>query len=579
MKKLFALLGIFALLIFAGSANAQISNLTINPLIDGMCHNGESYNNSAIDCLHAVGSPNENYSWTGDDVFAFNIDVRTIWSFNISSIPIGSSIENATFCTYILQSFGDQVGSANYAPIGIGDLNFYPINMTENYINDTTLYLWNSTPIFSTVVDSDNFSVLNTTKWENACIQGDCSGSSISVSGNNLVVTPVSSSVSAGRSTFNLSGDFSFKVMINNTNWSSYEQAVIQIFRAGDSNTPNNANRITLIKPYPSGDYVSFYYYDAIDNIEQDPSVNPQKVFEYNDSQKWIRVDRVGRFLNLYKSTDGTNWEHFYTDESLSTNGIQLNDVNIALGAWDTVIQYYGDYQASNYTRLRMGFDYPVSYSYHCWDFADWAEQMLPTGRFTIRAESQLADGDGWADFVNMYNMDSGTNPPYLYLEYEAPNATEELIIDWISPTPNNSIINTTNHIIFKVNLSETPLVCNLSINNTANVSMTINMAECTYTTGNLENGTYCGVVTANDIDESNTSTEQCAIIEFSTPPPSPIDNLGLFSGVALLLMGAGVLLFLLEGLFEAEILKNPKNIALIIIGALIMVAILGSLL
>jgi uncharacterized membrane protein YeaQ/YmgE (transglycosylase-associated protein family) len=67
-----------------------------------------------------------------------------------------------------------------------------------------------------------------------------------------------------------------------------------------------------------------------------------------------------------------------------------------------------------------------------------------------------------------------------------------------------------------------------------------------------------------------------------AAPTPSrPIDNLGLFGGVALLVMGAGVLLFLME-LFLGEaaaMLRNPKILITGIIGAIIIIAIMSVLL
>lgn len=66
-----------------------------------------------------------------------------------------------------------------------------------------------------------------------------------------------------------------------------------------------------------------------------------------------------------------------------------------------------------------------------------------------------------------------------------------------------------------------------------------------------------------------------------SPSPPSPtplINNLGIFGSIILLLLGAGVILFLLQGIFSGS-LRNVKDIILIIIGAIIMVAMILALL
>jgi hypothetical protein len=67
-----------------------------------------------------------------------------------------------------------------------------------------------------------------------------------------------------------------------------------------------------------------------------------------------------------------------------------------------------------------------------------------------------------------------------------------------------------------------------------------------------------------------------------AAPTPSrPIDNLGLFGGIALLAIGAGILLLLVEVLFGSatEMLKDPKAFVALIVGVIIVVAVLTALL
>jgi len=187
-------------------------------------------------------------------------------------------------------------------------------------------------------------------------------------------------------------------------------------------------------------------------------------------------------------------------------------------------------------------------------------------------------DNDSFCD--EQYNLDAN-NIDFLPLtmNYSEENETE-LEINWESPV-NNSIINTTNSIVWQVNLSEAPLDCELSINGSANVSMLILGSRCQYTTSSLANGTYCGVVNANDIDESNVSNTQCATIEFSSPP-TPSGRISdavpyPFNVAAGLALGAGWILFVLATLFSSETILDPKKFILAGIAILVVIVLIAA--
>jgi len=158
-----------------------------------------------------------------------------------------------------------------------------------------------------------------------------------------------------------------------------------------------------------------------------------------------------------------------------------------------------------------------------------------------------------------------------------------EMNINWNTPANNSFTLNLSS-ILWNASISDTPNACILNINGTANYSMLISGNDCYYTTSNLTNQTtYCGTIYANN-SASNVSNMRCATINLTSgavpPTPRPIDNLGIFGGIALLVLGAGIILFLLEGLFGAgALLRNPKGIMLVIIGAIIMAAMILALL
>lgn len=192
-------------------------------------------------------------------------------------------------------------------------------------------------------------------------------------------------------------------------------------------------------------------------------------------------------------------------------------------------------------------------------------------------------NGTGYSETCDNLDNDSFCDAPFtlatnnidflpLTNNYSEENESE-INLDWETPL-NNSIINI-NSIIWKVNLSEAPISCILNINGT-NVSMSILGSECAFTSANLINQTtYCGIVFANDIDESNVTGIQCATTAFHTPL---IDNLGQFGFLGAILMGTGILLFLIEGFFGSvqDLLRDPKKLVTMIIGAVILVAIIS---
>jgi hypothetical protein len=58
------------------------------------------------------------------------------------------------------------------------------------------------------------------------------------------------------------------------------------------------------------------------------------------------------------------------------------------------------------------------------------------------------------------------------------------------------------------------------------------------------------------------------------------IDNLGMFGFVGIMVIGAGILIFLIEAFFGAsELIRDPKRLVVIIVGVIIMVAIFSVLL
>lgn len=156
--------------------------------------------------------------------------------------------------------------------------------------------------------------------------------------------------------------------------------------------------------------------------------------------------------------------------------------------------------------------------------------------------------------------------------------------IEWITPI-NNSFTDNLSSILWNVSVS-LPSDCNLTINDTDNYSMIYSDGYCSYTTSNLTNQTtYCGYVVA-DSGLSNTSTIQCATINltsFTPPEPTPpklIDNLGMFGFIGAFAIGAGILMFLLDAFFGSftEMLRDPKKLVTIVIGAIIMVAVFSVL-
>jgi hypothetical protein len=202
-------------------------------------------------------------------------------------------------------------------------------------------------------------------------------------------------------------------------------------------------------------------------------------------------------------------------------------------------------------------------------------------------------DGTGYSETCNNSNNDSFCddsytfNPTdYLPLTGNYSFDTTPPDIDWNTPANNSFTLNLSS-IFWNVTISEAPDTCLLSVNGSANISMLISGNDCYYTSSNLTNATaYCGLVYANDTSGNmNVSGLQCATINLTAyvppaPVPRPIDNLGLFSPIALVTIGAGVILLILETLFgTTALLKDPKALAGILVGVIIAVAIISALL
>jgi hypothetical protein len=98
--------------------------------------------------------------------------------------------------------------------------------------------------------------------------------------------------------------------------------------------------------------------------------------------------------------------------------------------------------------------------------------------------------------------------------------------INWITPV-NQSFTANVSQIDWDVTVSETPNVCLLAINSSANVSMAYSGGHCIYNSTSLTNQTtYCGKVYANDSSGNmNLSTIRCATVNLTqgisdTDPP-----------------------------------------------------------
>jgi uncharacterized membrane protein YeaQ/YmgE (transglycosylase-associated protein family) len=192
-------------------------------------------------------------------------------------------------------------------------------------------------------------------------------------------------------------------------------------------------------------------------------------------------------------------------------------------------------------------------------------------------------DNDGYSEVGEVqyeYPQVQG-NRTIMMLDFSPP--VPIMNITWNTPANNSFTLNLSS-IVWNATISDTPNTCILNINGTTNYTMLISGYNCYYTTSSLINQTtYCGTIYANN-SVSNVSSMRCATInltEAAPIPPTPIENLGIFGGISLLIIGAGILLFLME-LFlgeAAEILRNPKILITGIIGAIIMIAIVTALL
>lgn len=157
----------------------------------------------------------------------------------------------------------------------------------------------------------------------------------------------------------------------------------------------------------------------------------------------------------------------------------------------------------------------------------------------------------------------------------------EDSVAPFITPnSPVNGSTSNNSFIFWNVSLDSPPNSCLLSINGGTNVSMTIDGNYCVFNSINLTQGTYCGLIYAND-SFGNTAEfgNQCA--SFNIPHIGLIDNLGQFGFIGAFAIGAGIIMFLLDAFFsEAKnIISDPKKLVVIVIGAIIMVAIFSVLL
>lgn len=84
----------------------------------------------------------------------------------------------------------------------------------------------------------------------------------------------------------------------------------------------------------------------------------------------------------------------------------------------------------------------------------------------------------------------------------------------------------------------------------------------------------------ANDTFANQVSKSVNFTINLTPPTPRPIDNLGAFGNVAGIVIGAGLLLFILGMLFEnpKALLQDPKKLMMIFIAAIIGVVLLAAL-
>jgi hypothetical protein len=205
-------------------------------------------------------------------------------------------------------------------------------------------------------------------------------------------------------------------------------------------------------------------------------------------------------------------------------------------------------------------------------------------------------NGTGYSQICDNLNNDSFCDSSYIigssdtdYLplttNYTYTYDTTPPNIEWNTPS-NNSFTLNSSEIDWNVSLDESPNVCIINING-SNTTMDIDGLYCYYNILNLTNATtYCAEVYANDsVGNLNLSTTQCATINLtSTPtiPPTPklIDNLGQFGFIGAIAIGAGILMFLIDAFLgdAMALLKDPKKLITIIIGAIIMVAIFSVL-
>jgi len=589
MKKLYFLLGIFALLIFAGSAKAN-DLVTFIPASDYNCYSGEGYNTSLITCTRATFGEYNNTISVGDDVFVSNTDLKGIFIFN-NTIPANESVVNAQFCGYVNYGFCDQLGNS-YLPCSIGDINASHFIATTLSMNES---YWNSTSIGAIKVFQQGYPPANpvSVPFAYVCINVTDWVQNDRANGRNLTAIRLSPTLQDNNPNAN------FLRMPSST--ASSNQPYLQIEYSTEAQNYNKANPLWDANCYSGGNYdYGFVNCSTSGNPEQGSgyantiSVGNDVYFFYTDLRGLFTFNTtVPAGSNITNATFCGYVDFGFCNQNGQTYfPCQVGDINASQFIPNSLSNpSISDYNSTNISTTKIFMPSALSGTgvsgWLCINVTDWLQNNTANGRNTTGVRLAITQyiEDSGANFLRMpsHSSSSTTLRPYLYYEWEeaVPIINETYNITWVSPVPNNSIINSRNQITWTISAEEVPIYCYLNINGTGNTTMSINLGECSYTSTSLANGTYCGQVTASDIDETNTSYVQCASISYSPLPPSPINNLGLFSGVALLLMGAGVLLFLLEGLFgsASEMLRDPKKLVTIIIGGVILVAVLSALL
>jgi hypothetical protein len=186
--------------------------------------------------------------------------------------------------------------------------------------------------------------------------------------------------------------------------------------------------------------------------------------------------------------------------------------------------------------------------------------------------------------YANDTSGNEGSSQVYFFVDSIAPS------IDWNTPS-NNSFTDNSSEIDWNVSLSETPDTCLISING-SNATMTIDGLYCYYNILNLTNATtYCAEVYANDsLGNFNVSATQCATINLTEyiPPTPPASSAGLsgllmfpFNYLAGLALGLGMIFLILGTLYEVkaeEIVRNPEVLFVAVIAVVIVAVFIAAI-